>query len=396
MACIYCCDIGNATYSIAWDRYFVFEAVYIAFSVLHALLGIAALPTLSLTMSARLLMNCCCELMVFNLLLHMTTIKDIFDAYVMPYVLSILLLITHKLLLGNLRTARLGTNDAFSVMGIKINAGASTIIGYFSVLCFAMCFIRYYMNREKRYLVFAGLSVLAMLMSGTRKTVLLLLLFILLIPEFRMHNAKRMKRIIRNCVLILAGFILIMRVPFLYNMIGVRFERIFISFFGDTVVDNSTLIRNGLREKALLAFEERPLTGWGLNAFKTLFDDGRYYSHSNYLEILVGTGLVGAVIFFGRYIYLLRKMWSGIKRAVLEEYRYLLKSLLLLFVCMIVMEYWQVTYYNESMIFAYIFGLSIMRKMLLETDAGALGDDIGKFEREGSGIYENWNCNSVQ
>lgn len=74
---------------------------------------------------------------------------------------------------------------------------------------------------------------------------------------------------------------------------------------------------NSLRDRAMLyrkAFEltlENPLIGVGLDVFRTA--DIRYRtignnSHSNYLEILASTGIVGAILYFSMYFFWWRRL----------------------------------------------------------------------------------------
>src|SRR5690606_25849539 len=48
----------------------------------------------------------------------------------------------------------------------------------------------------------------------------------------------------------------------------------------DGINDSSILTRISLLEKAQNAFEQRPIIGWGLDSFSTVFNNNEYYSHN--------------------------------------------------------------------------------------------------------------------
>ncbi len=52
-------------------------------------------------------------------------------------------------------------------------------------------------------------------------------------------------------------------------------------------------------------FTLKPLFGYGLNNFRLIYVK---YSHNNYIELLFGVGLVGTVIFYSIYYYLLKEI----------------------------------------------------------------------------------------
>ncbi len=66
----------------------------------------------------------------------------------------------------------------------------------------------------------------------------------------------------------------------------------------------STGIRKRLIDFGLVIFQEKPLFGFGLDNFR-LLSKGNYYSHNNFIELLVDVGLIGFTLFYSMYIYLL-------------------------------------------------------------------------------------------
>ena len=68
-------------------------------------------------------------------------------------------------------------------------------------------------------------------------------------------------------------------------------------------------MRNQLTVKAINAWKNNIVFGQGYNAFSKIYNNGGYYSHNNYLELLVSFGVLGTGIYYMKYIYLLIKIW---------------------------------------------------------------------------------------
>lgn len=59
-----------------------------------------------------------------------------------------------------------------------------------------------------------------------------------------------------------------------------------------------------MMETAWKMFSQKPILGWGWNAFAILAGYG-YYCHNNYLEIMVSMGIVGFLIYYAMPMTLL-------------------------------------------------------------------------------------------
>jgi len=70
----------------------------------------------------------------------------------------------------------------------------------------------------------------------------------------------------------------------------------------------STGARRALIEFGLQAFQDRPLFGYGLGGFSLISPTGAW-AENNYIELLVGVGLVGTLIFYSIYMSLLLKIY---------------------------------------------------------------------------------------
>ncbi len=82
---------------------------------------------------------------------------------------------------------------------------------------------------------------------------------------------------------------------FLYSNLMLRVKDI---SEGGTKDTREIMINYGIQ-----LFKEKPIIGYGLDNFKAYFYTGSY-SHNTYIEVLVSTGLLGAIIYFIPYISL--------------------------------------------------------------------------------------------
>lgn len=159
-------------------------------------------------------------------------------------------------------------------------------------------------TERKGYYILTVLFSLIALLTGSKKVLLAIISGIFLLLYFRTSN--KIKKIITLVFIIFAMFfiyILIMKVPFLYEVIGSRIEQA-ISISDDTEIDKSTLHRSMMINEAWELFKENPLTGIGLESFReySVFNS---YTHNNYMEISVSTGIIGFVIYYSLPVTLL-------------------------------------------------------------------------------------------
>jgi O-antigen ligase len=90
----------------------------------------------------------------------------------------------------------------------------------------------------------------------------------------------------------------------------VRLQSVVLSFFGETIEFNG---RSELWRYSWVGFLERPFVGWGwLSAWRSpnFFKHDRWWaitntewSHSGYMDILLGGGIIAAILFFGAVVW---------------------------------------------------------------------------------------------
>lgn len=192
------------------------------------------------------------------------------------------------------------------------------------------------------YLIgFLTLSVVTMY-TGSRTAFIMLVMELIL--YFCLCKPQKMVRnvIIAAGILALAAY-LVMNVESFYEVLGKRLEGLFALFTGEGKVDGSAdrrdiYIRNGKQW-----FLENPIFGYGLNNYKVLNQaaTGRFtYAHNNFIEIAVNLGVVGLVVYYGAYVYLIWELFKNVKKG--RFYAFLLSGL----IASLVVQYGTVSYYD--------------------------------------------------
>jgi O-antigen ligase len=137
------------------------------------------------------------------------------------------------------------------------------------------------------------------------------------------------------------------------EQISYYFERIVGRFtaFTDTLESGSKFGSTGLRrrfiELGLEVYQDKPFLGYGLNNFRFLTEIG-YYSHNNFIELLVGVGLIGFSLFYYIYYYLYTLIYKMPKSD--------LKTLTMFFITiLLVMDMAIVSYDSKLRMFLLLF-----------------------------------------
>lgn len=162
------------------------------------------------------------------------------------------------------------------------------------------------------YFVLSLVFLFIILMTGSR-TALVIVVFSVGLMFWLKAKKYRMLVFLALLGLAVIGFILIMKIPILYNIIGVRFETLIKEFMGQSANEGSFDTRQEMINLGVKWFEERPILGYGLNNFRELYfiETGiNTYSHSNFVEILVGGGLVGFAIYYAIFVYMFMKLFK--------------------------------------------------------------------------------------
>ena len=148
----------------------------------------------------------------------------------------------------------------------------------------------------------------------------------------------------------------------IFNGMNERMERMFNSFTGEGIVDNSSIVREKMREAGIAQFFKTPLVGIGIGGSGSITETAiglRTYLHNNYVELLACGGILGTLLYYIPYISCLRVFRK--KKNIRN--RQTVICITIMFV-LLVMDYGLVSYYDKLQYF-YVMMFFIHRDNLL-------------------------------
>ena len=182
----------------------------------------------------------------------------------------------------------------------------------FSVFVIILLIVRkQYQGPMKSFMILVtiGFSII-ILLCGSRVALLLVLALPLLYYLLTSNVRNGIKRILFITLALVGTFWILINITPVYNVLGSRIERLVYNILGiRTTVDGSISSRNMLIRYGMEWFKESPIWGFGMYTFmqkSAAITYYAWYAHNNYLEIAVGLGVIGLVIYYWYYIYILR------------------------------------------------------------------------------------------
>ena len=196
-------------------------------------------------------------------------------------------------------------NDEFR-LGTDLLGNANT----FAMLIMVMAIgsIYYVFTIKKKiliplYLVFSAADLYLIFLSGGRKFIIFLIVFVFVSFIIRTEKGQIKNAIISVIVvsvLVLLGYQIIMATPALYKTIGIRLIGVGTEAGALGTSDQKTLMFRGIE-----MFVQKPIFGFGIGGYQQYsyyYYDKYIYSHSNYIELLANFGIVGFSIYYFRYL----------------------------------------------------------------------------------------------
>lgn len=205
-------------------------------------------------------------------------------------------------------------------------------------------------TRKKFFKIGAVIAILIsfyfIVMTGSRKGIIMSSLAIVL--YYILKTPKRtIKNILMSIFILCFIYILIMKNSILYEIIGWRIEGMLalITNNGQNV-DSSANTRMIYIKIGIDAFKKSPLLGYGMGNYHliNLVNTGdNTYSHNNFIELLIGTGIIGFSAYYWFYFYLIYKF---LKKLNIKKINLLSNVVFSNFILLFIMHFGFVAYYD--------------------------------------------------
>ena len=243
---------------------------------------------------------------------------------------------------------------------IKITGIYFNTVG--QVLGFSIIFTIYlYKNySNKRYLLMVIPQFLAILMTESRKALLIPVLGIIIILLLTKTSRKKIIWCTLLAFSLILGIVLIniIDIPIIQNL-NKEFSELIKYASGQKTNDWSINLRQFFIDTGIVIFKQNCVKGIGVNNFAyyvknyTTYGHDRY-SHNNYIELLSCLGIIGFILYYWVYIYIIIRLLKSLKKD--RDNFLLIISTAVMFVLMI-MEYGIVSYtgclYHTYITFVY-------------------------------------------
>ena len=310
-------------------KYFIWYIVFFVYSLL------SILWTINYDYSVQLIKEMICTMFFVLLILFYITnyerLKKVTKMYIITCFYTCILILAFNFKLR-------GTDLFGNITGLYFNRIALLLCNgiYFS-------FFMYKSTEKKKYLISSLLFYFVIFLTGSRKSLIMPLVFIVLFLIFNIGKNK--KRFVKTtffiCLLLVMSTFLICFNPTLKTRMNDLYQSV---VYHETTKDGSIIERAYFRKTAMELFENHPINGIGVNGFRGYLSSIKYrhvtYSHCNYTELLATLGIIGFLIYYFLYLIILR---NSIKMFNANNYK---KLLCLSFILVeIVFEYGFVSYY---------------------------------------------------
>ncbi|MGN9056323.1 O-antigen ligase family protein [Bariatricus sp. HCP28S3_A7] len=201
------------------------------------------------------------------------------------------------------------------------NANTAAIYLAFS----AICAIYYIFKSIGKYRVFYSILYLLLfygiLLTGSRTGLMLITLgSVTVYGYFNLRGKLTVKKLIKIVmavailiVLLIVVYHVVMTNDLIYSIVGVRIESLvdILTTGGKNTTENSTQERLEMKRLAFHYFTQSPIWGIGLGGIGYYIREqitGYYtFCHDNYMELLSGLGVLGAMLYYGIHITLLKR-----------------------------------------------------------------------------------------
>ena len=157
--------------------------------------------------------------------------------------------------------------------------------------------------------------IITILLTGSRKSLLLILICFFIVYYFKNNDrlTNKIKIFLTGIILFLSSYYVVMEIPLFYQIIGHRMENLFSFFTENGTAEVSLNTRSQMISFGFEMFKSNPLWGYGIDNYRMLFGIEFYtqaYSHNNFIELLVGVGVIGTLLYYYSNLVVVRELYA--------------------------------------------------------------------------------------
>lgn len=242
------------------------------------------------------------------------------------------------------------TSDFSNITRFGSELGNVNVVGMMIGISATFCF--YLFLEEKRFKYFLLLITMLpiILLTGSRQSVLFFLMNLIIILYLRNRDSlsKKLKFFFIGGILFFLVLFLVFKIPLFYKIIGYRIENVFSFLSGKKVNEGSIYARFYMIEVGLKMIKDRPILGYGIDNYRFYYSrvpSGREtYSHNNFIELIVGTGIFGFLFYYLTHFIILRSLF---KASICTKEKMICYTFISIIISYIILSMVLIYYYNK-------------------------------------------------
>ena len=225
-------------------------------------------------------------------------------------------------------------------------------------------------------ILFSVPEIIMIAASGSRKSLIILGLGIVLVLLFRYKNRNIVKTILFYFLLATILFVAIHFLSTLPMLAGIneRMKGLVAMFTGTGEVEHSAWLRQQYMLAGFEQFKKTPILGVGIAnsnyILRPLFGRDTYL-HNNFVELLACGGVIGFGIYYYVMLWPLYKIWKNRKSGGSATI-----AVIILILVLLLMDYGMVSYYSKSTYF-YFMVFYLQARILLRNAYAPVVDKMG-------------------
>lgn len=324
------------------------------------------------------------QICITILLMQLESVENVVNIFCKGCVIATVIVCIYMIQKSEIRLSEISFGSSF---GVELSGNRNTVATILGIMLIPVSF---YALRTKRaqvlFVVIATISAGCMLLTGSKKGIIVVLLIVMMIFWL---NRSILKYLMLP-LMVVGGIYAIYNVPFLYNTVGYRVSDMLATLgFGTAVTAaQSTATRSKLISDGLRTMWNYPILGGGMNYFQHA-TGWRYYSHNNYIELLNNFGILGTALYYLPFVNKIPTLYKNTKDRNPKK-REIYVFLCIFLLSKLMLDYAMVSY-STMCVFAmqFLVVFEILRREKIEKQKDNGDSSIAGIRRRGenSGVF---------